>query len=1531
MRRKGFRFFWALLFLLLVLGGAPRRAEADEVGPAERKKVTVMVYMTGSDLEPSSMAATRDLEEMAASGIDLNENNLVIYTGGAARWHCQVPEDVNALLCLTEEGFQQVDSFPQLSMGSAESLARFLNLAWERFPAEEFCLILWDHGNGPVMGYCLDKLYDDDRLTLQEMRQALEDSPFCAENRLRFIGFDACLMASAELTCMLGDYAEYLIASQETEPNFGWNYAFLADCGKLPAGELACRAAEAYLDYCGAYFDEKPLFASDVTLSVVDLSYAGELQEGICGLFRKAAPDVLGHFNRIAASRVQTRSFGRATTNSEYDLVDLRCLLEEMSGDYPAETAALAELLDKMVICAASNTEQSCGLSLYYPFYNKAYYNSEWKESYRAMNVFPDYLGFLSRYEQTWLAADMQELYDTALNAEKGDGEGSYFLPLSPEQLDAVAAGQFYILRRLGEGIYSPVYIGANVTKTETGVEAHFDGNIIYYEDDFGTKDIPSLKLTNQVGTRTDYRLASCFLENVPFGADDWELLLCDLRLSADASDMSVEVKGLYVMEEEDSLGTGKKTEIDLDEWKLWLFADLPTRYLTRAENGRILGVEEWTVQDSFSAMELPLADNVHFVMEPMVEDGFEYYLMFELTDVQGSKVCSEPFALELKEAPPAPEPVYTRLSWNEDFSAELEQDGIRLRFRYGRAAESLEHMLLVSASNYRETPVRISLSSPSVNGTFGKSYSSSYVLEPGQTKTGTMYSVDTMISMLGTAETIRMSVSAEDRENYGTIFRDLPLELVGLPQAPPPILQLPYLDALAEEQLVYSDQDLDVYLLGLGYYMCLEDSDPSSDSVPLTLYLRADNHGEKEHSLVFPALRINGAELSASGFFFRDVICLQGGNSCYFKQTIQRRDVLRMKPNHALPDDESGISLIESISSVSALMILDGQGLWCPVELKEAGDAPTMEPKGRLLYEDETWRVMRDALDDEDPEHVYLWIQNLSDETWSFYLHAGDDTVDSEIVGPRAWVFLGVKIPPELQEQESVSLHFLRWEDDQRYYSSYSWQRDVELSSTEAFCVSLGETEAPAAPEAEAPAVPEAEVPAVPEAEVPAVPETEVPAVPETEATAVPEAEAAAVPEPEDPIPVDAQLYSPEDAWIPLLETERCTLELAFAKDCSSGRVWPVYRAENRCEEDLEIDVEDVLLNGNIQVGRGLTLFLSPGERTRGSYWDELQTACGWIGYENLTELSAVVREYKGRDLIEETSLSLSFPAGLRPSCSYMSFRGMRADRQVLRDDETVTIALLACGNFYTASNDSCLTGIVWIENHGEEEIPVALPNVALNGVSFPVYTNKMRDLQPGGRCMAAFELNDWDLDEAGIQAVESLSLQILTSQEDNSGGAYRLSGGDWYPVALAESAAAQQGEEQGLSLYDDGLLQLSFLRAEIKSDWTEDRVKVNYTLRVVNRRTEGISLALSDPLVDGEPYWSVLYETSYVSMSNDQFGPQSEGLMVLTLYFPAEDIGDTAPNFSFLLRVLSQGGDSIFYSIPERIQLMTTEEERP
>ena len=88
---------------------------------------------------------------------------------------------------------------------------------------------MWDHGGGSVSGFGYDENNPDeeDTLTLKEIKKALKN----IDEKLEFIGFDACLMSNFELAYTIKDKAKYLIASEETEPGTGWYYTDLEQDG----------------------------------------------------------------------------------------------------------------------------------------------------------------------------------------------------------------------------------------------------------------------------------------------------------------------------------------------------------------------------------------------------------------------------------------------------------------------------------------------------------------------------------------------------------------------------------------------------------------------------------------------------------------------------------------------------------------------------------------------------------------------------------------------------------------------------------------------------------------------------------------------------------------------------------------------------------------------------------------------------------------------------------------------------------------------------------------------------------------------------------------------------------------------------------------------------------------------------------------------------------------------------------------------------------------------------------------------------
>ena len=116
-----------------------------------------------------------------------------------------------------------------LDMGEANTLTNYLQFCYDNYKTDHYSLVLWNHGGGPLVGYGKDELYEGDTLMLSEIDSALANSPFTGENKLDWVGFDACLMGSIEIAGVMSKYADYMIASQETEPGCGWDYSFLSE------------------------------------------------------------------------------------------------------------------------------------------------------------------------------------------------------------------------------------------------------------------------------------------------------------------------------------------------------------------------------------------------------------------------------------------------------------------------------------------------------------------------------------------------------------------------------------------------------------------------------------------------------------------------------------------------------------------------------------------------------------------------------------------------------------------------------------------------------------------------------------------------------------------------------------------------------------------------------------------------------------------------------------------------------------------------------------------------------------------------------------------------------------------------------------------------------------------------------------------------------------------------------------------------------------------------------------------------------
>ncbi len=345
------------LVLLLMLTGPGVRALAAAGEETGAHRTTVLVYLCGGDLERFFGAATDDIREMAASGFDSRYTNLLIMTGDMQGRKDSPAAGKTAVIELGAHGMRTLwHSEETLNMADGQTLKAFLDYGHARAPAERYALILWGHGGGAEEGLFFDGQPGGDSLTLQEIRTALSES-FPAKEKLSWIGFDACLMATLETARAAADYADVLIASQAREESSGWNYSFLRGLERDADGEETGRRI------VDAYFADGAEKEEIRTLSCIRLDRIDRVRAEADRYFSAVIPPVTDEgFAAFREACRQVCSFG-LTEDAEPELVDLVSLSEAWEP-VPGCGEALRASVREAVACSRANREGANGLSV---------------------------------------------------------------------------------------------------------------------------------------------------------------------------------------------------------------------------------------------------------------------------------------------------------------------------------------------------------------------------------------------------------------------------------------------------------------------------------------------------------------------------------------------------------------------------------------------------------------------------------------------------------------------------------------------------------------------------------------------------------------------------------------------------------------------------------------------------------------------------------------------------------------------------------------------------------------------------------------------------------------------------------------------------------------------------------------------------------------------------------------------------------------------------------------------------------------
>ena len=280
---------------------------------------TIMLYICGADLESQNGLATSDLREILSVSGQPEDVNIVIQTGGASSWKTTYGINKSKLerWHVNNKSLVKDASLTSANMGLSSTLQSFIEYGLNEYPAQKTGLIFWNHGGG-MRGVCYDEKFSDDCLLNSEIQTALKNSfANCGltGQKLEWVGYDACLMQVQDIAETNSKYFNYMIASEESESGYGWDYDTWVD--DLYAGKDTETILKAIVD--GFIKDNGGASSSsgDQTLSYLDLAYVSE--------YKTAWEDMAAQLNNKVTSSNKS-NFNNAIKNyvkhyadSDYD------------------------------------------------------------------------------------------------------------------------------------------------------------------------------------------------------------------------------------------------------------------------------------------------------------------------------------------------------------------------------------------------------------------------------------------------------------------------------------------------------------------------------------------------------------------------------------------------------------------------------------------------------------------------------------------------------------------------------------------------------------------------------------------------------------------------------------------------------------------------------------------------------------------------------------------------------------------------------------------------------------------------------------------------------------------------------------------------------------------------------------------------------------------------------------------------------------------------------------------------------------
>lgn len=390
----------ASLFVLSFL--STQHSSASE-NRADQKEWTFLLFLNGhNNLDSYGDININQMEEVGST----QNVNLVVEWGSQSygntrRLYVQKDNDTKTVTSPV------IESLPRVDMGDYKTLVEFVKWGVKKYPAKHYMIAVWNHGSGwhkfSRDSAARDISYDDNtghKITTEQLGLAMKESAKIIGHKVDVYGSDACLMAMAEVGAEMQDSVDYMVASEDLEPGYGWPYStwikrWTKKANATPEDVSKFLAQEYIKAYDGGIYDK-----SEVTFSAMNLNYLPKLID--------AVKNLSASMMELSTPDLQATSVAAKSTMSYYysDYKDLGSFIDKL-------TAAKANIKEGLLVAVKDSMKDlivengatgmfvgSQGISLWIPEYSYQFDNYSERYSALTFNKATDWLSYVAAIQK---------------------------------------------------------------------------------------------------------------------------------------------------------------------------------------------------------------------------------------------------------------------------------------------------------------------------------------------------------------------------------------------------------------------------------------------------------------------------------------------------------------------------------------------------------------------------------------------------------------------------------------------------------------------------------------------------------------------------------------------------------------------------------------------------------------------------------------------------------------------------------------------------------------------------------------------------------------------------------------------------------------------------------------------------------------------------------------------------------------------------------------------------------------------------